>query len=201
MLRRLAGHPALDFANTVDPRDGEGRVEYLRSFEGLIDWADQAGVLTKNAARQAVRMAAGEGRAAAHALDRAVALREAIYVIFSAVAAHRPAPADAIGELEAAYRQAMAHASLARKAGAFHWHLSGGLDIVRWQIAREAVALLESDRLDRIKRCPGGGDCGWLFLDSSKNATRRWCSMEGCGNRAKLRRFHRRQVRSERHSR
>ena len=201
MLRRLAGHPALDFANTVDPREGEGRVDYLRSFEDLIDWANGAGVLRKNAARLAARIAAADGRGAARALDRAVALREAIYRIFAAVAARRPVPADAIGELETAYRQAMAHSSLARDASAFHWQLSGGLDIVRWQIAREAVALLESDRLDRIKRCPGGGDCGWLFLDSSKNATRRWCSMEGCGNRAKLRRFHKRQVRAAHRSR
>jgi predicted RNA-binding Zn ribbon-like protein len=198
MLRRLAGHTALDFVNTIDPREGEGRVEYLRSYEDLIDWAHGAGVLKRSAARQAAQEAAGDGRAAARALHRAIALREAIYVIFAAVSARRPAPAEAIDELEAAYRQAMAHARLARKASAFHWQLRGGLDIVRWQIARDAIALLESDRVGRIKRCPGGGDCGWLFLDSSKNASRRWCSMEGCGNRSKLRRFHRRQTRSPR---
>jgi predicted RNA-binding Zn ribbon-like protein len=199
MLRRLAGHPALDFVNTVDPREGEGRVEYLRSFEDLTGWAYGAGVLTQREARQA---AAGNGRAAAGAFDRAIALREALYGIFAAVAARRPAPSGAVDELEAAYRQAMAHARLARSASGFRWQLRGGLDLVRWHIARDAVALLESDRLGRIKRCPGGsGDCGWLFLDRSKNASRRWCSMEGCGNCAKLRRFRQRHTRARRHAR
>ncbi|HEV2986264.1 MAG TPA: ABATE domain-containing protein [Vicinamibacterales bacterium] len=202
MLRRLGGHSALDLVNTVDPREGDGRVEYLRSFEDLLHWAQGAGVLKASEVRQAAQEAARDGRAAARALDRAIALREAIYAVFAAVVTRRPAPADAIDELEAAYRQAMAHARLARKASAFRWQLHGGLDIVRWHIARDAVALLESDRLGRIKRCPGGsGDCGWLFLDRSKNASRRWCSMEGCGNRAKVRRFHRQQTRAPRHSR
>jgi predicted RNA-binding Zn ribbon-like protein len=197
MLRHLGGHPALDFVNTVDPREGEERLEYLRSFEDLLDWAHAAGVLNASQVRQAAQEGAGDVRAAARALDRAIALREAVYAIFAAVVTRRSTPADAIDELEAAYRQAMAHARLARSASAFHWQLHGGLDIVRWHMARDAVALLESDRIGRIKRCPGGsGDCGWLFLDSSKNASRRWCSMEGCGNCAKMRRFRRRQTRA-----
>src|SRR5207247_1519279 len=146
------------------------------------DWAHTGGVLKESAARQVAQEAVGDGRAAARALDRAIALREAIYAIFVAVATRRPAPAGAIDELEAAYRQAMAHARLARKGSAFHWQVHDGLDIVRWHMARDAVALLESDRLGRVKRCPGSSDCGWLFLDRSKNASRRWCSMEGCGN-------------------
>jgi predicted RNA-binding Zn ribbon-like protein len=202
MLRRLAGHPALDFMNTVDPREGERRVDYLRSFNDLVGWAQAAGVLTRTEARQAAQATAVDERAAARALDRAIALREAIYVIFAAVVARRPAPADAIDELEAAYRQALAHARLTRHASGFSWQLHSGLDSVRSHIARTAVALLESDRLGRIKRCPGGsGDCGWLFLDRSKNASRRWCSMEGCGNCAKLRRFRRRQTSAPRQRR
>ena len=59
----------------------------------------------------------------------------------------------------------------------------------QYALRDRAVALLESKILGRVKRCPGSGDCGWLFLDGSKNASRRWCSMEGCGNRAKVRRF------------
>ncbi|HEV3061992.1 MAG TPA: ABATE domain-containing protein [Vicinamibacterales bacterium] len=196
MLRRLGGHPALDFVNTVDPREGEPRVEHLRSFDDLVEWAQAAGVLTQTEARQAGQAAAVDERAAARALDRALALREAIYVIFAAIVARRPAAADAIGELETAYRQALAHARLTRHASGFSWQLHSGVDSVRCHIARAAVALLESERLGRIKRCPGGsGDCGWLFLDRSKNASRRWCSMEGCGNCAKLRRFRRRQTR------
>jgi predicted RNA-binding Zn ribbon-like protein len=202
MLRRLGGHAALDFVNTVDPREGDARAEYLHSFEDLIAWAQTAGVLKGSEARQGAQEAAADARAAGRAFDRALALREAIYATFAAVAGRRSVPSGAIDELEAAYRQAMAHARLARNASAFQWQLHGGLDLVRWHMARDAVALLESDRLGRIKRCPGGsGECGWLFLDSSKNASRRWCSMEGCGNCAKLRRFRQRHTRARRHAR
>ena len=195
MLRRLGGHPALDFINTIDPREGERRVEHLRSFGDLIDWAQAAGVLKRAEAREAAQEAAGDERAAARALERAIALREAIHAIFVAFVTRRSPAAGAMDELEAAFQQAMAHARLARKASAFHWQLDGGLDSVRWHLARDAVALLESDRLGRVKRCPGSGDCGWLFLDASKNGSRRWCSMAGCGNCAKLRRFRRRHAR------
>ena len=191
----------MDFVNTVDPRDGEKRVEYLRSFEDLIDWAHTGGVLKESEARQVAQEAVGGRRAAARALDRAIALREAIYAIFVALATRGPAPAGAIDELEAAYRQAMAHARLTKKGSAFHWQVHDGLDVVRWHMSRDAVALLESSRLRRVKRCPGSGTCGWLFLDSSKNASRRWCSMEGCGNCAKLQRFRRRHTRAPRRPR
>jgi predicted RNA-binding Zn ribbon-like protein len=195
-LRLLAGHPVLDFVNSIDPREGAQRVEHLRTYSDLVDWAGRAGVLTVAEARRTLRDASGDPAAAARALERAVALREATYAIFGAVAAHRPAPEADVRELQAAYRDAMAHADLTGTGRRFEWRLSSGLDVVRWHIARDAVALLESEMLGRVKRCPGGsGECGWLFLDSSKNASRRWCSMEGCGNRAKLRRFLRRRKR------
>jgi predicted RNA-binding Zn ribbon-like protein len=197
MLRLLAGHPTLDFINTIDPREGADPVEHLHAYEDLVAWAGRAGVLSAAASRQAARAARSDPAAAARSFHRALALREAAYSIFRAVAARRPAPADDLHELQAAYREAIAHASLTETGRRFHWNLNGGLDVVRWRIAREAVALLESETLRRVKRCPGSGDCGWLFLDSSKNASRRWCSMEGCGNRAKLRRFLRRQKRRQ----
>ena len=194
-LRLLAGHPALDFVNTIDPREGVHRVDHLRAYEDLVDWAERAGILGAADARQAAREATRDPAAAARAFDRAVVLREATYAIFGAVTGRRPAPADDVQELHAAYREAIDHARLTQTGRRFRWRLSSGLDVVRWHIARDAVALVESEMLGRVKRCPGSGECGWLFLDSSKNASRRWCSMEGCGNRAKLRRFLRRRKR------
>jgi len=120
-------------------------------------------------------------------------LREAVYRTFAAIAGRRRAsPAD-LRVLSAEYREAMAHATLVESRRRFAWRLDEALDAVAWEVARDAVTLLESERLGRVKRCPGSGDCGWLFLDASKNGSRRWCSMEGCGNRAKARRHaHRR---------
>jgi len=189
MLRRLAGHPVLDFVNTIDPRDGAERVDYLRSFADLLAWAEDAGVVSAAEAQPAAQIAADDPAAAERAFARAIAVREASYAVFAAIAVRRVPPPGALGELESAYRQAISHAHLSAKRSGFFWEVEIGLDLVRWQLARAAVELLESGRLRRVKRCPGSGDCGWLFLDSSKNASRRWCSMEGCGNRAKLRRF------------
>jgi predicted RNA-binding Zn ribbon-like protein len=188
-LRLLAGHPVLDFVNTIDPREGAHRVEHLEVYEDLVRWARRARVLTVTEAQRAARAAVRDRATASDAFHRAVELREAIYAIFRAVATRRPVPAGEMRQLHAAYRDAIAHANLAPAGRRFQWQSISGLDVVCWHIARSAVALLESDTLDRVKRCPGNGDCGWLFLDSSKNASRCWCSMEGCGNRAKLRRF------------
>jgi predicted RNA-binding Zn ribbon-like protein len=57
-------------------------------------------------------------------------------------------------------------------------------------VALSAAELLTSPQLPRVKACPlPEGGCGWLFLDETKNGTRRWCSMAHCGARAKNRRF------------
>ena len=189
VLRRLGGHPALDFVNTVDPREGDEQIEYPNSFEDLVQWAVRGRLIDAPTARVARTQAARSGSAGAGALTRAMNLREALYAIFGAIAAGRRLPRGAVAELESAWREAMAHAHLTAARPGFRWKLTAALDVVRWQIARDAVALLESDRLDRIKRCPGSQACGWLFLDASRNASRRWCSMDGCGNCAKVRRY------------
>ena len=64
------------------------------------------------------------------------------------------------------------------------------LDQMLWPIIRSAAELLTSDKLDRVCECPGE-NCGWLFIDMSRNRSRRWCDMKDCGNRAKARRHYR----------
>jgi predicted RNA-binding Zn ribbon-like protein len=69
---------------------------------------------------------------------------------------------------------------------------AGAVDRLRHAIARDAADLLTSGDFKRLKRCPGE-HCGWLFYDGSKNGTRRWCVMEDCGTRAKVKRFRKKQ--------
>src|SRR5260370_13005074 len=144
-LLLLAGHPALDSVNTIDPREGAQRVEHLRTYGDLVDWAGRAGVLTATEARRASRDASGDPAGSARALDRAIALREATYAIFGAVAARRPAPEGDVHELQAAYRDAMAHADLTGTGRRFEWRLSGRLEAVRLPTARDAASLLQSE--------------------------------------------------------
>jgi len=56
-------------------------------------------------------------------------------------------------------------------------------------LAWSALGLLEQRRADRVRIC---GNCGWLFVDGSRNGSRIWCDMAVCGNRQKAKRFYRR---------
>ena len=125
----------------------------------------------------------------------AVILREALYRVFSAVAAGAAGPAADLATLNEALADGFGHVRLAPDGDGYRWGWQidpPALDRMLWPVLRSAVELLTSDQLDRVKECPGLADCGWLFFDSSKNGSRRWCSMEGCGNRAKGRRHYQR---------
>jgi predicted RNA-binding Zn ribbon-like protein len=62
---------------------------------------------------------------------------------------------------------------------------------VAWWVARSAAELLTSKELTSVREC-AGYDCGRLFMDGTKNRSRRWCDMASCGNRAKGRRHYER---------
>ena len=67
------------------------------------------------------------------------------------------------------------------------------MEWVLWPIVQSAADLLTTESLDRVRLCKAE-DCGCLFVDASKNRSRRWCAMSDCGNRAKVRR-HRQRLR------
>ena len=182
--RLIGGDPALDLANTLEgPIDREPDLDHLACYEDLTAWAVRAGVLDE---RTAARLAAvARPEQAERALARVHELRDAIYAVFAAVARDRPP--ERLGELEAAYAAAVARARLARGAGGFTWSWEGDdLDRVLWPIAVAAVDLLRTGPLERVKLC---AHCRWLFLDASRNRSRRWCSMNECGGNAKMRRY------------
>jgi len=190
-LSRLLGDwLCLDFANTVDDRTTNEAVDYLAGFADLVRWGWHAWVLT-DAERERL-LAAGKAHPveAAATLAAAIELREAIYRVFAAIADESaPAPND-LAVIQVAHLTALGHARLVPEDECFIWAWNDEteLDRVLWPIAMSAVELLTSDRLDRVKQCPGCEDCGWLFLDVSKNGTRRGCSRDSCGSRAKMRR-------------
>jgi predicted RNA-binding Zn ribbon-like protein len=187
-LDRVGGDPALDFANTLGGlREGPWDDEWLHDYADLVAWARHAGVLeTDRAARALERHAAAHPRAAGAALTRALALREQIHAVFAALADGDDPPPAALAALEAAHRDALAHAALAPAGGRLDWAFArpdDDLDRPAGNAVIAAVDLLRSDRLARLKQC---ANCRWLFLDASKNASRRWCSMAHCGTGAKV---------------
>jgi predicted RNA-binding Zn ribbon-like protein len=192
-IRIVSERPTLNFVNTVDPREGNDRIDYLRTYEDLLAWAARTQVIGRKAALRLASMAGRQPEQAQRALQGALQLREAMYRIFSAMADHRQALAGDSALLRASFLQTLGHAAFESEQHSFRWRLREDLDLIRGIVSSDAIEVLESGEiLARVKRCPGSGDCGWLFLDSSKNKTRRWCNMAGCGNRAKARRHLRR---------
>ncbi len=188
--RLLGGDLALDFVNTVSSRGDEAGEEKIRSYSDLVRWLVYAGGLEADAARALLRLAGARPSVAAELLARALALRETIFHIFLALARGEAAPPADLLALSAAYRAALGRAALVPAAGAYAWEWDGppALEQVLWPPARAAVALLAAPDLDRVKECANHTSCGWLFLDRSKNGSRRWCSMDDCGSRDKMRR-------------
>jgi predicted RNA-binding Zn ribbon-like protein len=169
------GAPALNFVDTVDPRIGPEKREFLVSPSALSRWAEYAGI-------------ARGVRVTPRGYRRAIALREVLYRVFLARAHGRRPAADDLVRVHRAHASAFRFARLVRRGDRYGYRVPGsaGVAAVLWPILESAVDLLASR--DRIKECPGE-DCGWVFLDTSRNGTRRWCSMASCGARAKMRRY------------
>jgi predicted RNA-binding Zn ribbon-like protein len=176
----VGGHLALDFANTVDDPGGPADFDHLSDAERALAWAHHCGLLDR-----AAPPPADEGTQAD--LRRLHRLREAVQSGFTAVAHGDLFPETAWRELRQAMADAVAHADLATAHGQVRlsWP-GGGLGSVGDAVAQAAYDLLTGDRLMRVKRCAG---CHWLFLDQSKNGSRRWCSMEDCGTAYKMSRY------------
>jgi predicted RNA-binding Zn ribbon-like protein len=180
----------LAFANTAGWHAAEHPVEWLVSYDRLVELGQDAGALDASAARGLLDASRNGPADAERTLAQAIVLREAIYRIFAAD--DDPAAAD-IETLNAALADALPHLALVPLGGGFAaaWTGSGDeLERPLWPIAVSAAELLLSDGLrERVRQC-ANHPCGWLFVDGSRGRTRRWCDMQSCGNRVKARRHY-----------
>ncbi len=188
-LELVGGRLCLDFINTVGDRLLSQPEDHLTHYTDLVAWSQQAGIVHGDEARRLLAEAAARPAEAASTLQRAVTFREALYrILLAAVTGRLPSDED-LAIFNAARAQTLAHSAIRAAAGGFAWQWNideDQLGWMLWPIIYAAAELLLSPELKKVKQC-SSPDCGWLFLDTSKNHTRRWCSMEGCGNRAKAR--------------
>ena len=189
-LDLVGGDPAVDFVNTLGgPIDGPWDDEWLTGYVDLVAWSRRAGLLAEQATATLLGRASPRG-AARKAHRDAIALRAALYEVLAAVARGDAPPLPALTAVAAAHREALAHARLRAADGRLDWTWDDAdLRLPLWLLAAAAVDLLRSERVSRLKQC---GHCRWLFLDASKNSSRRWCSMAQCGTHAKVRRMRQR---------
>lgn len=190
----MGGWLCLDFVNTANWDQPNRSQERFFSYADLVRWGHYVATLTDQEAQQ-LRQAAEDRPAEAKAVyEQAMGLRATIHRIFSAVATGQSPATTDLATLNTALAEALAHACILPGQDGFIWAWIGGeeaLERVLWPVVRSAAELLTAKQLDRVGKC-AGDSCGWLFLDTSRNRSRRWCEMEHCGNRAKARRHYQR---------
>jgi predicted RNA-binding Zn ribbon-like protein len=215
VYRFIAGNLALDFANTVHCVGLPDPLDELKTIADFLGWARRAAVLN---ASDSTRLTARFRRDHAHArraLKRGLRLRSVIYELFSQLAEDGSIHQRALSEFNAWCRWAMNHGRIAertnqpsprrRRSGdrrrepaktprvlAWEPSSSDALDHALWHITQSATDLLLSGAHARVRQC-GDQYCSWLFVDASRNGRRRWCSMQLCGNRDRVRSYRRRQ--------
>ncbi|MGA2904361.1 MAG: ABATE domain-containing protein [Candidatus Korobacteraceae bacterium] len=190
------GQLALNLANTVSRRaDPERRKEHLENYGDLVAFAKQSGIISLKQATELCDYAQRHGREAVRSFRKAIALREVLYRAFSAISQSKTATADDLSLINDFAIEALRHRCLSRSNGGYRWEWrpdrKNPLDRVLWAAAQAAANLLTSSELQLVRYCEAP-DCEWLFLDYSRNRSRRWCDMTTCGNRQKARRHYQR---------
>jgi predicted RNA-binding Zn ribbon-like protein len=189
-----AGALCLDFVNTLDERPRAAPRELLNTYADLVNWGVQAGAIQPAEGERLLRAAAKHSKAASAALRAATDVREAMFEMFASAARGQEPARHAVAGFNEALSRAMCHLSVATRDGGFQWTWRNGdesLERAFWPAVRSAADLLTSADLPRLRVC-AAETCDWVFLDRTKNATRRWCDMAVCGNRAKVREYYRR---------
>lgn len=197
-FRIIGGDAALDLVNTVEPRmpGRQPERDHVRTPAALLQWAERAAVLDGPESAQVARAWADDPGLAAAELDVVLRLRTAIGTAVDS-ARTRARSEDETSSLALVVQQAataLARTVLVpdpdggrparRRVGTEAGHR------ISDRLALDALELLQTADLSRLKACPPDhGGCGWVFLDTSRNGTRRWCSMEDCGTQVKSRRL------------
>lgn len=189
--RFASGELALDFVNSATGRSRASRWEdSLTDAFATLTWLRQREAVDEEGFRALLRMAATDEAAAQEFMADALSLRDTLSAVFRAAVSDEAPPDAALDGLSGFFARAHGSERLVwgpRGVQVARDAQGAGLFRALWPIVRSAEALLTSDRMIRVKRC-SSSTCEWLFLDTSKNNSRRWCRMDVCGNREKGRR-------------
>lgn len=193
LFNLCGGHPALDFVNSLDDRFGAAApLERLTDYAALLRFALEAHLLDARRARELAQVGPA---AAQRALRAGRELREALATVLYARLEGRPLPRAALRTLERHLHRAGRHRELhwvrGARGGALSWErgrFETRAELPVWLLAESAGELMMSEAVEQVRACDAD-TCRWLFLDTSRNHTRRWCDMRVCGNRMKARRF------------
>lgn len=191
----IAGELCLDFINTLDNRPTPGRwKELLPTYADVVEWAAQAGAISERQKRGLLRTATENLRGAESVRQKAIELRECLHRLLVTSLQRQCPLVEDLAVYNRYLKAALAHLELQQSGRGFQvgWEeRAGQLESVLWPIVKSAHDLLTSEDLGLVRECDSAS-CRWLFLDRSKNHSRRWCDMSVCGNRVKAQRFYQR---------
>lgn len=190
-----AGALSLDFVNTLDNRYDEQPEELVTGYDDLLAFAAQTGAVDAATVSRLAGLAREHPDAAEATRADAVALREALFRIFAAIAAGSAPGQPDLDALTPWVDRVCPRGGLRSEGDRVVWSWESidladpaSLDRPLWPVVHDATELLLHGDTSRLREC-AAHDCGWLFIDTSRNRSRRWCSMQSCGNRAKVSHF------------
>lgn len=191
-LQLDGGCAVFDFTNTVNTRASSPAFEYLKTYADVLEWSERVALLSSERIALLSRLAASNETQGEIALAKTIRAREVLYRLFSKIAANvTPDPAT-VNEFNALLSECFGKIQLSissADATPNFYNESLSLDEPVRVIMKSAYDILTNEPFKRLKECP---NCGWLFVDRTKNGKRRWCDMEVCGSRDKAKRYYHR---------
>lgn len=188
---------SVDFVNT-QIRENSAPKELLESFEDFIAWAAKAGLLDLPQAQALLQGWSGKPEAA-RVFKRALKFREALREMILDAARGAAIQSTALEAINLIMKEENGYAEVVRAEGGFekqfHADFNNPARLLA-PIAEAAADLLCYGNLAYVRKCENP-ECVLYFYDVTKNHARRWCSMAGCGNRAKAAAFYQRQSRKQ----
>jgi predicted RNA-binding Zn ribbon-like protein len=176
----IAGHPVLDFVNTVGDQNKQREIDLLTDWEAMANWFKSASIFTAEQTKAILTDQTDQEREIS--LNQLRKMRELAYKVLSSSTSGAES-AKALNELEALFNKAHERAHLVLTEYGYQWQPN-------WQGANACVdgvvlaieRLLCSKQMANIRECQR---CTWVFLNTGRGRGRQWCSMKTCGNRAK----------------
>lgn len=179
----------LDFVNTSDEHPSKAPAEFLTSYARLVEWSVYFESINDEQAEQLLALARQYPDKENEALGFAIHVRETLFRVLAAAAAKGQVDAEDMHAFNTILAKAMSHLRMTPSQANFSWTCAldeHDLETMIWPVVWSAAELMTSHDLHYLREC-ASDTCEWLFLDTSKNHSRRWCKMKECGNRAKVR--------------
>jgi len=187
----IGGELCLDFINTLGGMRGKETKEYLQDYNDLVNWASKAKIILPEIKDELVEGSRYRASMVKEVYQRSLEFRECLYRVLESHLEEQYPNAEDMEIINSEQTEANKHLKLVFDRGGYSWRFDERTtreDFVLWLIVHSACRLLTSDLLGYLKIC-GSSTCGWMFLDQSKNKSRRWCEMKTCGNRTKQKSF------------